>query len=52
MMGLFRAEPGGRSWRRILSEEARLDHAGPEIIKKAAEAALQVQAAATRRRVA
>ncbi len=51
MMGLFHSEPGGRSWRRILSEEARLDNAGPEVIRKAAGIALQNQSAATKMRV-
>jgi tRNA-dihydrouridine synthase A len=35
MMGLFHAQPGGRLWRRILSEDARRDGAGVEIIRQA-----------------
>ena len=35
MMGLFHGEPGARSWRRILSEEARLPGADAELIRKA-----------------
>ena len=32
MMGLFHAQPGGRLWRRILSEDARREGAGVEVI--------------------
>ena len=35
MMGLFHGEPGARSWRRILSEEARLPGADAELVRKA-----------------
>ena len=35
MMGLFHAQPGGRLWRRILSEDARRDGAGIEVIHHA-----------------
>ena len=35
MMGLFHAQPGGRLWRRVLSEDARRDGAGSEIIHEA-----------------
>ncbi len=35
MMGLFHAQPGGRLWRRALSEDARCDGAGVEIIHHA-----------------
>jgi len=35
MMGLFHAQPGGRLWRRFLSEDARRDGAGIEIIDQA-----------------
>ncbi len=35
MMGLFHAQPGGRLWRRILSEDARRDGAGVEVIHQA-----------------
>lgn len=37
MIGLFHAERGARTWRRILSEEARVAGAGPEVIRKAAD---------------
>jgi tRNA-dihydrouridine synthase A len=36
MMGLFHGMPGARSWRRVLSEQARLAEAGPELIRQAA----------------
>ncbi len=35
MMGLFHAQPGGRLWRRILSEDARREGAGVDIIHHA-----------------
>ena len=35
MMGLFHAQPGGRLWRRILSEDARREGAGVEVIHHA-----------------
>lgn len=35
MMGLFHGEPGARSWRRTLSEEARLPGADAELVRKA-----------------
>ncbi|MDG1273655.1 MAG: tRNA dihydrouridine(20/20a) synthase DusA [Alphaproteobacteria bacterium] len=35
MMGLFHGEPGARSWRRALSEEARLPDADSELLRKA-----------------
>jgi tRNA-dihydrouridine synthase A len=35
MLGLFHGEPGGRWWRRILSEEAHKPGAGLEVIDKA-----------------
>jgi tRNA-dihydrouridine synthase A len=36
MMGLFHGEPGARSWRRVLSEEARLSSADANLLWKAA----------------
>ena len=36
MMGLFHGEPGARSWRRVLSEEARLFSADAKVLWKAA----------------
>ena len=38
LMGLFHAEPGGRLFRRILSEEGAKRGAGPEVIDRALEA--------------
>ena len=35
MMGLFAGRPGARLWRRILSEQAHHDGAGPEVITDA-----------------
>jgi tRNA-dihydrouridine synthase A len=35
MMGLFHGEPGGRQWRRILSEQAHRPGAGLEVIDRA-----------------
>jgi tRNA-dihydrouridine synthase A len=41
MLGLFHAEPGAKAWRKILSEEARLFDAKPEIISQAYSAVCQ-----------
>jgi tRNA-dihydrouridine synthase A len=38
MLGLFQGLPGARRWRRILSEEAHRPGAGPELLRRAAEA--------------
>ncbi len=38
MLGLFTGRPGARAYRRILSEEARLPGAGPEVLERAIEA--------------
>jgi tRNA-dihydrouridine synthase A len=35
MLGMFAGRPGARSWRRILSEEARAPGAGPELVLRA-----------------
>jgi tRNA-dihydrouridine synthase A len=35
ILGLYRSEPGGRIWRRCLSEEAYRPGAGPEVIRRA-----------------
>ncbi|MCR8547701.1 tRNA dihydrouridine(20/20a) synthase DusA [Salipiger sp. P9] len=35
MLGLFAGRPGARGWRRVLSEEAVRDGAGPEVIERA-----------------
>jgi tRNA-dihydrouridine synthase A len=37
MLGLFHGLPGGRLWRRVLSEEASRPGAGLEVVEKAAE---------------
>lgn len=37
MLGLYHGQPGGRHWRRILSEEGRAHDAGWEIFKRALE---------------
>ncbi|MFN4141399.1 tRNA dihydrouridine(20/20a) synthase DusA [Aestuariivirga sp.] len=37
MLGLFHGMPGGRLWRRVLSEEASKPGAGLEVVEKAAE---------------
>lgn len=38
MLGLFHGQPGGRQWRRILSEEAVKPGAGGEVIERALQA--------------
>jgi tRNA-dihydrouridine synthase A len=35
MLGLFRAQPGARAWRRYLSENVPLPGAGPETVERA-----------------
>lgn len=35
MLGLFAGRPGARGWRRVLSEGAVRDHAGPDVILEA-----------------
>ncbi|MTI03691.1 tRNA dihydrouridine(20/20a) synthase DusA [Roseibium sp. RKSG952] len=35
MLGLFAGRPGARAWRRMLSEGAVRDHAGPEVLLQA-----------------
>ena len=37
MLGLFHGLPGGRLWRRVLSEEASRPGAGLDVLEKAAE---------------
>lgn len=44
MMGLFHGEPGGRQWRRILSEQACRPSAGLEVIDRALLATQQQHA--------
>ena len=35
VLGLYHGEPGARAWRRMLSDEARLKGAGPELLLRA-----------------
>jgi tRNA-dihydrouridine synthase A len=35
MLGLFHGEPGGRVWRRVISEEAHRRNAGIEVLDRA-----------------
>jgi tRNA-dihydrouridine synthase A len=35
MLGLFNGRPGARMWRRMLSEGAHEDGAGPELVERA-----------------
>jgi tRNA-dihydrouridine synthase A len=35
MMGLFAGRPGARAWRRMLSEGAHAQDAGPELVRAA-----------------
>ncbi|WP_417603728.1 tRNA dihydrouridine(20/20a) synthase DusA [Primorskyibacter flagellatus] len=44
MLGLFSGRPGARIWRRVLSEQAHLLGAGPELIEQALCAVLDAQA--------
>ena len=44
MLGLFAGRPGARHWKRILSEEAHKDGAGPEVVERALSAVLQFAA--------
>ncbi|MEM7016787.1 MAG: tRNA dihydrouridine(20/20a) synthase DusA [Pseudomonadota bacterium] len=46
ILGLFQGQPGARSWRRYLSENAYKPGAGPEVIQYALEAMQQVAKAA------
>ncbi len=41
MLGLFAGRPGARGWRRVLSEEASRDGAGPETVERALERVTQ-----------
>ncbi len=44
MLGLFHGQPGGRVWRRHMSEEAHKPGAGPEVIKAGVEIVSDIQA--------
>jgi tRNA-dihydrouridine synthase A len=46
ILGLFHGEPGGRLWRRILSEEAHRTGAGLDVIDRALAAVARAQLAA------
>jgi tRNA-dihydrouridine synthase A len=35
MLGLFAGRPGARGWKRILSEGAHRDGAGPDLVERA-----------------
>lgn len=41
MLGLFSGRPGARAWRRVLSEGANKDGAGPELVQSALSHVLQ-----------
>ncbi len=45
MLGLFAGQPGARHWRRVLSQEAVRDGAGPEVMDRALDAVDAAQAA-------
>jgi tRNA-dihydrouridine synthase A len=45
MLGLYAGEPGARDYRRLLSEGARAAGAGPELLRKAAAAAMEARRA-------
>lgn len=44
MLGLFAGRPGARHWKRILSEQAHHDGAGPEVVLRALDAVSQFAA--------
>jgi tRNA-dihydrouridine synthase A len=44
MLGLFAGRPGARHWKRILSEQAHRDGAGPEVVQRALDAVSQFAA--------
>lgn len=44
MLGLFAGRPGARHWKRILSERAHRDGAGPEVVQAALDAVRQFAA--------
>jgi tRNA-dihydrouridine synthase A len=43
MLGLYHSQPGGRIWRRVLSEEGHKPHAGIEVLRKALDAVASAQ---------
>ncbi|WP_420394791.1 tRNA dihydrouridine(20/20a) synthase DusA [Nioella sp.] len=44
MLGLFAGRPGARHWKRILSEQAHREGAGPEVVQRALDAVSQFAA--------
>lgn len=48
MLGLFHGEPGARAWRRTLTEDARLEGAGADVLVHAIDAIKAAGAAAER----
>ncbi|MEZ5994697.1 MAG: tRNA dihydrouridine(20/20a) synthase DusA [Hyphomonadaceae bacterium] len=46
MLGLFNAQPGGRMWRRVLSERGARAGAGVEVVREALAAVAQARACA------
>ena len=47
MLGLFHGQPGGRLWRRVLSEEAHRPGAGLGVVRRALAAVANAQLSAT-----
>jgi tRNA-dihydrouridine synthase A len=48
MLGLYAGEPGARDYRRLLSEGARAEGAGPELLQEAAAVAREARQASVR----
>jgi tRNA-dihydrouridine synthase A len=46
MLGLFNGQPGGRAWRRMLSEEGVRAGAGSDVVRRALDQVAQMQARA------
>ncbi|MEJ6394588.1 tRNA dihydrouridine(20/20a) synthase DusA [Gymnodinialimonas sp. 2305UL16-5] len=44
MLGLFAGRPGARHWKRVLSEEAHRDGAGPEVVERALSGVIELAA--------
>lgn len=49
MLGLFRGRPGGKAWRRVLTERAQRPGAGPEVLLQGLEAVRSAVALGGRR---
>ncbi len=43
ILGLFAGQPGARRWKRVLSEQAHIAGAGPEVVERALVAVLELQ---------